>query len=231
MWDEVENQSVGCKREEELLSNFWKDMIYLGSRTCRFQGSRESAWEIINHFNHLNSEGSRQRRAPLQIQREMVDRGLPFHETTAAKALLCSVIQRTGEYNKAWAKLRNRARRTTSPREPSGGLWRDNFLSRSSTNKSSSSETSWSVVSSIGILSIASGDSIPPSSPAGNTASGCSANGRRDTLLATIRILRFTHQMADLAHVPILLGVIGTVLHIAQLIEVSTPLLTTRCGS
>jgi hypothetical protein len=119
MWDEVDDQSVGYKREEELLSNFWKDMILLGSRTCRFQGTRESAWEIIRC---LDLEGSRLRRAPLQIQREMVDRDLPLHETTAAKTLLCSLIQLAGELKKVWAKLRSRARRTTSPRAPSSGL-------------------------------------------------------------------------------------------------------------
>ena len=227
MWDEVEGQSIGCKREE-ILSDFWKDIICIGSLTCRFQGTRESAWEIINR---LDLEGSHQNRAPLQIQREMVDRGLPIYETSAAKALLCSLIQDTGEFKRAWAKLRNRVRRTTSPREPSGGLRRYTFLSRSSTNRSSSSEASWSVVSSTGILSIASGDSIPPSSPTGSTSSGCSANGRRDTFLATIRVLKLAHQMADIANVPILRGIIGTVLHIAQLIEVSTPLLTARRGS
>ena len=228
MWDEVEDQSVGCKREEELLSGFWKGMICLGSRTCRFQGTRESAWEIINR---LDLEGSRQNRAPLQIQREMVDRGLQLHETAAAKTLLRSLIHLTGEFKKVWEKLRNRARRAASAREPWGGLRRNTFQSGFSSNKSSSSESSWSVVSSTGILSIASGDSIPPSSPTGSTSSGCSANGRRDTFLATIRVLKLVHQMADIANVPILRGVIGTVLHIAQLIEVSTPLLTARRGS
>ena len=119
MWDEVDGQSVGSKREEELLSTFWMDMISLGSRTCRFQGTRESAWEIINC---LDLEGSHLRRAPLQIQREMVDRGLPLHETMAAKALFPSLIQLVGELKKVWATLRNTARRTTSPREPSGDL-------------------------------------------------------------------------------------------------------------
>lgn len=225
MWDEVESQSVGCKREEELLSSFWKDMILLGSRTCRFLGTHESAWEIINR---LDLEGSRQRRAPLQIQREMVDRGLPLHETTAAKTLLG---QLAGEFKKVWAKLRRKARRTTSPREPSDGIRRPSSLSNSPTNRSRSSVTSWSMVSSAGTSSISSRDSMPPSSPAGSTSTGCSANGRQDTLLATIRVLRLAHQMADIGHVPMLRGIIGTVLHIAQLIEVSTPLLAVRRNS
>ena len=71
MWDESQDESIGSKREEELLSTFWKDMVCLGSRTCRFQGSRESAWEIIDC---LDLEGCHQTRAPLRIQLEMADR-------------------------------------------------------------------------------------------------------------------------------------------------------------
>ncbi|KAG6382095.1 hypothetical protein JVT61DRAFT_737 [Boletus reticuloceps] len=70
MWDEVEGPISWFQREEELLSDFWADMIRLGSRACRFQGTRESAWEIINC---LDLEASGERRKPLQIQREMVD--------------------------------------------------------------------------------------------------------------------------------------------------------------
>ena len=84
MWDDVE-ESLGSKSEHRLVSNFWKDMIHLGSRTCRFQGTRESAWEIIGC---LDLEGCHQTRTPLRIQREMVDRRLPLCETTAAETLL-----------------------------------------------------------------------------------------------------------------------------------------------
>ena len=220
MWDEVDSQSVGCKREEELLSSFWKDMILLGSRTCRFLGTHESAWEIINR---LDLEGSRQGRAPLQIQREMVDRGLPFHETTAAKTLLRSLVQLAREYKRVWAKLHNKARRTTNPREPSGGLRRHTFQTGPPTGGSSASDDS-------SMTLISSNSTLLPI-PAGSTPSGCSANGRRDTLLATIRVLKLAHQMADIGHVPMLRGVIGSVLHIAQLIEVSTPLLASRRDS
>ncbi|KAF8438414.1 P-loop containing nucleoside triphosphate hydrolase protein [Boletus edulis BED1] len=85
MWDEVE-ESTGSRREKELLSDFWGDMIRFGSRTLRFQGTRESAWEIISC---LHLERSDQERTPLEIQREMVDCGLQLHETTAAKTLFC----------------------------------------------------------------------------------------------------------------------------------------------
>ncbi|KAG6374164.1 P-loop containing nucleoside triphosphate hydrolase protein [Boletus reticuloceps] len=102
MWDEV-GESAGSRREKELLSDFWVDMISLGSRACRFQNTPESAWEIIDC---LNLERSDQRRTPLKIQQEMVDRGLQLHETAAAKTLLRSLTRLAGEAKRVWTKLR-----------------------------------------------------------------------------------------------------------------------------
>lgn len=212
MWDE-EDESVGTQREEELVSDFWKDMIRLGSRTCRFRGTRESAWQIMDG---LDLDGPRQKRTPLQIQREMVDRGLPLHETTAARTLLRFLVQLAGEFKKGWARLRNRAGRKAGPREPSR-LPLHSVLSRSPTMRSNFSETSWSVIS-------ATDTSTPPISPTGSTTSRCGVNRRRDTLSATIGVLKLSHQLADIGHIPMLRGIIGTVLHIARLIEVSIPL-------
>lgn len=220
MWDEVEDQSVGSKREQELLSSFWKGMIGFGSRNCRYEGTRESAWEIIDL---LDLEGSRRRPTPLQIQREMVDRKLPLHETTAAKTLLRSLVQLVGEFKKVWTKMRNGTSRKPGPKNPPGGLGRNVSVGRSSTIRSSRS--SWSVVSSVDTASTASRHSGNPSSPAESTSSGCSATGRTDALLAMITGLRIAHQVADIASIPMLRGSIGTVLHIAQLIQVSTLLL------
>ena len=83
MWD-LEDLSVGLKREEELRSTYWKDMIQLGSHTSRFWGTHASAWEIIDH---LNLNDPRQTRQPLQIQREMVDQRKQLQETVAGKSL------------------------------------------------------------------------------------------------------------------------------------------------
>ncbi|KAF8420754.1 P-loop containing nucleoside triphosphate hydrolase protein [Boletus edulis BED1] len=216
MWDEVKDQSIGSKREEELLSDFWADMIRLGSRDRRFQGTRESAWEIINC---LDLEASGERRKPLQIQREMVDRGLQLHETTAARTFIRTLMQLAGEAKKFWTKLRNKSRRKTTPRVPPVGLRLRHVPSRSPTIGSSSSEAGWSVVSSPGSSGIISRGSTPPSSPAESNVSGCSINGRQDTLLAAIRVLGLAHQMADIANIPMLRGIIGTALRIAQHIQ------------
>ncbi|KAF8132017.1 hypothetical protein EV363DRAFT_1164405 [Boletus edulis] len=213
MWDEFEDKSIGFEREEELFSDFWKDMILLGSRTCRFQGTRESAWEIINH---LDLEGSAKKCTPLKIQQEMVDRGLQLHETTAAKTFVRSLA---GEAKKFWAKLRNKSRWKTTPREPSISLRLRHFPSRSSTIRSSSSDAGRSVDSSTGSSRITSRNSTPLSSPAESTWSYCSMNGRQDILSVTIKVLGCAHQMADIAHIPMLRGIIGTALYIAKHIQ------------
>ncbi|KAI6033489.1 hypothetical protein BKA83DRAFT_1795081 [Pisolithus microcarpus] len=68
MWDRV-SEEVGSEREQDLQSNFWQEMISLGSTIHRFEGTTESAWKIINS---LPASRMAERR-PLQIQREMVD--------------------------------------------------------------------------------------------------------------------------------------------------------------
>ncbi|KAF8124286.1 P-loop containing nucleoside triphosphate hydrolase protein [Boletus edulis] len=194
MWD-VEDESVGSEREEQLLSVFWKDMIRLGSRTCRFQGTHESAWEIISC---LDLERSGQRRTPLQVQQEMVDRGLPLHQTIAAKTLLRSLTKRLGKAKKLWATLRNRARRRSCPTEDPSLLELHTSQDRSSTIGSNSSEVSW---------------------PAESTLSGCSASGRQNISSATIEVLWIDHQRVDIHNVPVLREIIGTALSIARLIQ------------
>ncbi|KAI5994005.1 hypothetical protein EDD15DRAFT_2144739, partial [Pisolithus albus] len=82
MWDRV-SEEVGSEREQYLQSDFWREMIGLGSTIHRFEGTTESAWKIINSLpaSHMAE------RRPLQIQREMVDDCLPLHRTAAGRAI------------------------------------------------------------------------------------------------------------------------------------------------
>ena len=107
MWDEVQNESVDSKREEELRSDFWKSMIRHRSSTHRFGGTQESAWDTINR---LDLEMSRQKRTPLQLQWKMVDRGLPLDQTAAAKTLSRFSDRPKGEFRKVWQMLRQSSR-------------------------------------------------------------------------------------------------------------------------
>jgi len=46
MWDEAK-QDVGERREEELKTTFWKEMLDAGCRTARFENTPGSAWKAI----------------------------------------------------------------------------------------------------------------------------------------------------------------------------------------
>jgi hypothetical protein len=80
MWDEVDPQ-MAAQREVELKQRYWKGMISQGSTALRHDGSRNSAWDILDHF--LQSH----RLFAVLLQQEMVDfkRNLP--ETKAGSEL------------------------------------------------------------------------------------------------------------------------------------------------
>jgi hypothetical protein len=78
MWSDVEEQ-IALVREEDLRTQYWRSMIILGSRMARFGYTHESAWDIVNSFSGI--------RHPLQIQVEMVDKGIELPYTAAGFTL------------------------------------------------------------------------------------------------------------------------------------------------
>jgi hypothetical protein len=79
MWDQVEDET-GKNREDQLRTQFWESMLCCGSRMARFHRTVESAWEIIDSF-------SGHTRRPLQLQKETVDEGRKFNQTSPFQAL------------------------------------------------------------------------------------------------------------------------------------------------
>jgi len=80
MWNEVTDE-IGCSRENELQTDFWKPLLTQGSRMTRFDlTTYQSAWRIIDMF-HIDSR-------PLQVQTEMVDEKKPLSETSAYAVLV-----------------------------------------------------------------------------------------------------------------------------------------------
>ena len=61
-------------RESELRKEHWRSMLKAGSRMARFQNTHESAWSIIRQLDKCDP-------VPLQLQEEMVDRGLPLEKS------------------------------------------------------------------------------------------------------------------------------------------------------
>ncbi|KAF7983574.1 hypothetical protein HWV62_21174 [Athelia sp. TMB] len=80
MWDEVDEE-VGERREAELRDTFWRSMGAHKFQTARFSHTPESAWSI------LGSSTGHFRPVKLQIQEEMVDKGISLSKTTAGSFL------------------------------------------------------------------------------------------------------------------------------------------------
>ena len=73
MWSTVKDKQ-GKGREEELKKTFWDDMIADGCKVMRFDGTKESAWQIVGNTRTHNP-------ATIQMSKEMVDVNLRLNET------------------------------------------------------------------------------------------------------------------------------------------------------
>ena len=79
MWDIVD-PDLGEKREAELRSTFWADLLTSGANVARFSGDQESALAIVNTINNRQN-------LPLMIAQEIVDNKLNLDQTTAGSYL------------------------------------------------------------------------------------------------------------------------------------------------
>jgi chromosome condensin MukBEF ATPase and DNA-binding subunit MukB len=77
-WSNVGKE--GVKREQELKTHFWKDMIADGCGIARFEDSYDSAWSIIESLRGEHP-------AQVQLPREIVDSKHRLNETQAGIAL------------------------------------------------------------------------------------------------------------------------------------------------
>ena len=79
-WDRLESEEVGIRRQAELVSEprYWKPMCLQGSQVTRYEGTTESALELIRLVMHNTP-------LPLKIQKEMVDESKPLAETGAGR--------------------------------------------------------------------------------------------------------------------------------------------------
>lgn len=76
MWGLLKDVETGLKREDEVIGEFWADMITMGSYVTSFDGTRESAEGIVAQL--VGKED-----VVLKIQRELVDQGRTMEETSA----------------------------------------------------------------------------------------------------------------------------------------------------
>jgi exonuclease VII small subunit len=107
MWDRVE-LAIGEQREKELEAEYWKGMIANGSQTQRFDGSFESAWEIIDTI-------AKKRINHLLLQEELVDLKRQLSETQAGMVLYNQLQTLLAELQNTLRKLRDEAASSNDP--------------------------------------------------------------------------------------------------------------------
>ncbi|KAF1993129.1 P-loop containing nucleoside triphosphate hydrolase protein [Amniculicola lignicola CBS 123094] len=90
MWDQLTNRMVGVARDQELRNDFWSMMEEQGSQITQFDGSHDQAESIV-----LQLLGKQP--ITLQLQHELVDRGLPLDQTSAGQPLAASLEARLRE--------------------------------------------------------------------------------------------------------------------------------------
>ncbi|RMJ20287.1 hypothetical protein CDV36_000084 [Fusarium kuroshium] len=99
-WDELQDQSKGEDREQQLLARgeWWGYMTAKGSKNMRFHNTRESALDIISKVIDLDI-------VTLQVQEEMVNRGLEVEHTTAGETLNSELVEQRKAFEKALQTL------------------------------------------------------------------------------------------------------------------------------
>ena len=81
MWGNV-TPEIGAAREEQLAAEFIKPALDKGAQLHRHYDTTESAHQVIRAI--LNNHGTR---APLQVQRELVDERREFTRTTVGEEI------------------------------------------------------------------------------------------------------------------------------------------------
>jgi len=107
MWDVVESESIGAKRQQELRDDFWADMIENGSMVRKFDGSTAMAEALVCRL--LNKPP-----VVLQIQRDVMDSKKKLQDTKAGQRILPRIesnLRATENQIKSLGKDAERARK------------------------------------------------------------------------------------------------------------------------
>ncbi|KAF4582662.1 hypothetical protein EYR40_002585 [Pleurotus pulmonarius] len=108
MWSQVKKE-VGIRREAELRSRFWIDLIDKGAKVERFDASFESAWAIIGTVHQpLGQEG-------ILLQEELANLNKQLSETRAGKTLYNTLHKQLDEEKRLLKELYDEAERHDNP--------------------------------------------------------------------------------------------------------------------
>lgn len=103
MWSEV-SQADGKRRENQLKTEFWKDMLAARCQVVAFQDTHESAWSILDRLTD-----SKKPRAHFQISSEIVDSRRKLNETTAGITLRKELQKLMKERQEASSRIQKQA--------------------------------------------------------------------------------------------------------------------------
>ncbi|KAL0948556.1 hypothetical protein HGRIS_011116 [Hohenbuehelia grisea] len=106
MWTDRLRGALGDQRELKLKERYWKPMLDLGSRMVRFDGTHDSAWQILDALLDR-----KQAPPPLLIQEELVDLRQVLVETEAGKRLYSDLHQILNDHRTAVRRLLDEARK------------------------------------------------------------------------------------------------------------------------
>ena len=106
MWGEVA-RGTEDRREGELRTTFWADMISQGCRTARFRDSYDSAWDMIGKLPPVK-EG-------VLISYEIVDDKKRLNETAAGAKLNEELEKLIAQQEAAVKQLAQQSQRTNDP--------------------------------------------------------------------------------------------------------------------
>jgi ribosome-associated translation inhibitor RaiA len=104
MWDEVDEET-GAQREKELKGKYWNTMIEQKSKTARYLGTSDSAWDIVDHFLQSSNE-----RCAVLLQREMVDMERQLRETKAGQTLYTTLELIVDKQQQTLKKMREQTK-------------------------------------------------------------------------------------------------------------------------
>ena len=92
-WDELQDQAKGESRESQLAQRpeWWGYMTSKGSKLRRFDNTKEAALSIVGELIGVPT-------ITLQVQEEMVHRGLEVEQTTAGEALNKELLEQQAQH-------------------------------------------------------------------------------------------------------------------------------------
>ncbi|KAK3687456.1 P-loop containing nucleoside triphosphate hydrolase protein [Podospora appendiculata] len=106
MWDLLKDKATGARRQQQLRTEYWADMVRHGSFVRQFNGSTGMAVALVCRL--LNKE----KPVVLRIQKELIDDGLPLGETLAGREVVSRLANNLQAKNAAIADLNSQISQT-----------------------------------------------------------------------------------------------------------------------